>query len=201
MPWLLAEDAALKEKLGGLTVSGSAVSDPVAVDVRFTVPEDEFEDFTYPLILLRQAAVQRAPEREHSGFGQIYAPPEGYDPEGGPYYANLPTPHDIDYQVELYTRLEQHRTELVWKLSGFSFLPERFGFLDMPTDSTVRRLDVIGGPEMTSGRDRDNKRLFTSTWRIRVSTELFLLGDPVTFPPVREVDVDVYYTPPGPRAD
>jgi len=195
--WLLAEDAALKTKLTGLSVTGSAVEGPIPVDVRVSVPEDEFADFTYPLIMITQASVERAPERESRGFVEIETLPEGYDPAGGPYFADVPVPHDIDYQVVLYTRLTQHRTELVAKLAAFPYLPERFGFLDMANDLTVRRLDLLGGPDMGSGRDKDNKRLFTATYRIRVSTELFTLGDPVTFPQVQTVDIEMHDRVPG----
>ncbi|MFE6739804.1 hypothetical protein [Streptomyces tubercidicus] len=200
MAWLLAEDAALKKKLTGISVTGSAVSRPIPVDVRMSVPEDEFADFTYPLIVITQVDVIRATERESSGFIELRALPEGFSSGDGPYFANFPTPHDIDYQIVLYTRLNQHRTELVGRLAHFEYLPERFGFLDMPGDNTVRRLDLIGGPEMSAGRDKDDKRLFTATYRIRVSTELFILGDPVAFPPVQTVEVKVNDHVPGHQA-
>lgn len=198
MPWLLNEDSALLTKLTGLTVQGSAVASPITVHVRFLTPQDEFSDFTYPLIGLTQASVNRAPERESRGLINVEALPEGIDPSGGPYFAETPIPHNIDYQVQLFTRLQQHCTELVATLSGFDYLPERFGYLEVPQDNTVRRLDLLGGPELGSGRDSDNKRLFTATWRIRVSTELFTLGMPVTYPEVQQVDVTVDNNAPGP---
>ncbi|MFD5731177.1 hypothetical protein ACFWMT_34400, partial [Streptomyces sp. NPDC058368] len=106
-------------------------------------------------------------------------------------------PYDIDYQVQLFCRSLQHRTELVSRLARFEYLPERFGFLAVPQDNTVRRLDLMGGPEMGSGRDADGKRLFTATYRIRVSTELFLLGDPETLPTVKTIDLEVDPYVPG----
>lgn len=198
MPWLLAEDAALKAKLSGLSVAGSAVTDPILVDVRFVPAEDEYADYTFPLITLMQASVERDPERESSGFVELRALPEGYPVEDGPHFANMPTPHNIDYQVVLYTRLLQHRTELVGKLAQFEFLPERFGFLEVPNDNTIRRMDMLGGPDLSSGRDRDDKRLFTATYRIRISSELFLMGGPTTFPTVETVNLDVDDQYPGP---
>ncbi|MFJ1700398.1 hypothetical protein ACIOHC_36005 [Streptomyces sp. NPDC088252] len=197
MPWLLNEDGALKSKLSGLKVDVSTVTRPILVDVRFTVPEDEFEDVTYPLILLTQIAVERAQEREHRGYVEVGTLPEGFDPSVGPYFAEFPVPHDIDYQVQLYCRSLQHRTELVSRLARFEYLPERFGFLAVPQDNTVRRLDLMGGPEMGAGRDSDGKRLFTATYRIRVSTELFLLGDPEILPTVEKVDLEVDPYVPG----
>lgn len=197
MPWLENEDAALKKKLSGLTVVDAALSDPVSVAVRFIVPEDEFSDVAYPLITITHASVERDPERESRGVVEIQAPPEGFDPSLGPYLAETPVPYNIDYQIVLYTRLVQHRTELVRVLAGFDYLPERFGFLEIPQDSTVRRLDLLGGPQLNSGRDSNGKRLFTATWRVRVSTELFLLGNPVTYPEVTQVDVTARDYVPG----
>jgi hypothetical protein len=196
MPWLLSEDAALKVKLSGLTVQGAALPNPIPVVVRFTVPEDEYSDITYPLITITQADIQRDPERESRGFTQLQSLPEGFDPSQT-WYADMPIPHNIDYQIDLYTRLVEHRTPLLRTLCGFNYLPERFGYLAVPQDSTVRRLDVLGGPDLSSGRDSDGKRLFTATWRIRVSTELYLLGDPVMLPSVESVDLTVDDYDPG----
>lgn len=195
MPWILNEDGALKSKLTGLSVSQEGTTLPVGV--RFTVPEDEYADFTYPLITLTHASIERDPEREIRGYVQMSALPEGMDPALGPYFADYPVPYNIDYQIVLYTRLIEHRTVLVATLATFDYLPERFGYLQVPEDDTVRRLDLLGGPELNSGRDSNNKRLFTATYRVRVSTELFLLGLPTTFPDVQTVSVHVDDSLPG----
>jgi hypothetical protein len=197
MAWLLNEDEALKNKLSGITVQETALPDPVPVAVRFTVPEDEYADLTFPLITLTQAQVQRAPERESRGVVQLRALPEGTDVTKGPYYAEVPVPYDIDYQVVLYTRTRIHLTYLVGLLATFPYLPERFGFLEVPQDNTVRRLDLLGGPELDAGRDANGKRLFTATYRVRVSTELFLMdGTPQTYNTVSTVNVDAHeYNP------
>lgn len=193
MAWLLNEDAALKAKLSGITVQEAALPTPVPVDVRFTVPEDEYADLTFPLITLTQARVARAPERESRGVVELRALPEGVDPALGPYYAEVPVPFDIDYQAVLYTRTNSHRSYLVATLATFPYLPERFGFLEVPQDNTVRRLDLLGGPELDAGRDADNKRLFTATYRVRVSTELFLMdGTPRNYSTVSTVNVDAH---------
>lgn len=191
MPWILNEDAALKAKLSGLTVTGAALVDPIPVDVRFIVPEDEYSDLTFPLITITHAQIERDPEREIRGYTQLSALPEGLDYSQGPYFADYPVPYNIDYQIVLYTRLVQHRTLLTAQLALFDYLPERFGYLQIPEDQTVRRLDLLGGPELNSGRDSNNKRLFTATYRVRVSTELFLLGAPTTFPTVQTIDLTV----------
>ena len=193
MAWLLNEDAALKTKLSGITVQDAALPNPVPVTVRFTVPEDEYADLSFPLITLTQALVQRDPERESRGVVELRALPEGTDPAQGPYFAEVPVPFNIDYQVVLYTRTRGHLTYLIALLSTFPYLPERFGFLEIPQDNTVRRLDLLGGPEIDAGRDANNKRLFTATYRVRVSTELFLLdGTLRNYPTVSTVNVDAH---------
>lgn len=192
MPWILNEDSALKTKLSGLTVTDAAITGPVPVDVRFTVPEDEYSDFTYPLITLTHAQIERDPERESRGIIELSALPEDLDPADGPFFADVPVPFNIDYQVILYTRFVQHRTLLLAQLAAFDYLPERFGYLQIPEDDTIRRLDLLGGPELNSGRDSNDKRLFTAVYRIRVSTELYLLGiPPTTFPSVESVRLTI----------
>lgn len=197
MPALSNEDQALKSKLSGLTVYNGALAKNTDVAVKYTIPEDELSDITYPLIAITQAAMNRDPEREARGFVELRSVPEGFDITVGPWFAELPVPYNLDYQIVLYTRLMEHRTELVRTLAGFDYLPERYGYLDVPQDNTVRRLDLLGGPELSAGRDSNNKRLFTAAYRIRVSTELFVLGDPVTYPTVSQVDLALDDTVPG----
>lgn len=187
MPWISNEDGAIKAKLTGLTVTAAGSVNPLPVDVRFTIPEDEYADFTYPLITLTHALIERDPERESRGYISLSSLPENVDPALGPYFAEFPIPYNIDYQIILYTRFIEHRTPLVATLATLDYLPERFGYLQIPQDATVRRLDLLGGPELNSGRDSNGKRLFTATYRVRVSTELYLLGAPVTFPAVQTV--------------
>ncbi|MFI0265645.1 hypothetical protein [Streptomyces luteogriseus] len=195
MAWLLNEDAALKRKLSGLTVEESALPEPAPVAVRFTLPEDEYADLTFPLITLTQVSVERAVERESRGLVELRALPEGVDPTKGPYFSEVPVPFDIDYQVALYTRKQAHHTYLVSVLATFPYLPGRFGFLDIPEDNTVRRLDLIGGPEFGQGLDSDGKRLFTAIYRVRVSTELYLMdGTPRNYSTVSAVIVDAHTT-------
>lgn len=189
VPWLLNEDAAIKAKLSGLTVTSAALATPTPVAVRFAVPEDEYSDTTFPMIEIVQASVERDPERESRGFSLLQAVPDGVNLSAGPYYAEMPTPYNIDYQITLYTRLVTHRTALLAQLAAFDFLPARYGYLAVNADNTVRRLDVLGGPDLGSTRDQDQKRLFTATWRARVSTELFIVDQPTVIPTVSQVDL------------
>jgi hypothetical protein len=57
-------------------------------------------------------------------------------------------------------------------MAQFDRIPARFGFLTIPEDGTVRRLDLLGGPELVDTRDEDGKRLFRREYLISVSSEL-----------------------------
>jgi hypothetical protein len=180
MPWLLNEDDALKKKLQGLTIAST--NKTLSVNVRFRDPEDELAKFDYPLILISHVAISKDDSREHRGYIELPYSPEGYmedinaeDNEGHTgYFTDFPIPYNLDYTVEVYARFARHTRELLSILSGRDYLPQRFGYLEIPEDGTIRRLDVIGGPESTEQRDANSKRLFKETFIVRVSSELTL---------------------------
>lgn len=184
MPWIFNEDLALKTKLSGLTVTDVNAPNGRPVAVRFRLPETELADLTFPCLIIEHDSITKDSEREHRGFVQIpYAPeglpmwpdslqPEGLDPAKSPYWSDYPIPYNIDYTVTLMSRKAVHHITLVGALAGQNRMPARFGGLDIPEDGTVRRLDLIGGPELANLKDVEGKRLFTATYLIRVSTEL-----------------------------
>lgn len=181
MPFLQNEDAALKAKLQGLTVS-DATSDPVTarrVDVRFKDPEYELADATYPLILISHTFIERSVERESRGYITLNYAPEGYapwadmtDPNQSPYTTETPIPIDVHYGIQVYARKQRHLIQLTNALIDFYHLPPRFGFLEVPQDGTIRRLDLLGGPEYTETKDENNKRLFVALYEVLVSSEI-----------------------------
>jgi len=169
VPWLLNEDAAIKAKLQGLFVTdSSAPPEGRPVAVRFTVPSYELASMDYPTIAISHSGINRASDREHRGHTYLpYVPeewpndtpardglpyiPDGatsVDPKRSPFYTfDWPIPHNIDYQVVVYTRFEQHQTQLTAALAAIDRIPPRFGYVEVPEDGTVRSLDLIGGPE------------------------------------------------------
>jgi hypothetical protein len=181
VPFLQNEDAALKAKLQGLTVA-DATSDPVTnrrVEVRFKDPEYAFADAIYPLILISHTYIERSTERESRGYVTLNYAPENYapwadmaDPNASPYTTETPIPIDIHYAIEVYARKQRHLIQLTNALMDFYHLPPRFGFLSVPQDGTIRRLDVLGGPEYTETRDERNKRLFCALYEVLVSSEI-----------------------------
>ncbi|KJK55360.1 Ig domain-containing protein [Saccharothrix sp. ST-888] len=149
--------------------------------IRFRNPEYELADSGFPLVLITHTGISRDTDREARGYTTIGYAPEGLapwpdinDPTRSPYSAQMPVPLAIDYQIEAFTRKQAHMTELIGQLLQFDRLPPRFGYLQVPQDGTVRRLDILGGPESTETKDQLGKRLFVAAWSIRVSAELFL---------------------------
>lgn len=205
MPFLQNEDAALKLKLQGLTVT-DATSDPVnsrRVQVRFQDPEYELADATYPLVLLSHTGIERAEERESRGLVTMNYAPEGYepwtplaDPNASPYTTETPIPVNIRYAIQVFARKSQHLIQLTGALMGFYRLPPRFGFLQIPQDGTVRRLDILGGPEYRETKDESNKRIFIAMYEILVSSEIFW-SDIEAMPTVLKVLLDYRLLPSG----
>lgn len=204
MPWLLNEDGALKLKLQGLRVSDANAPQGRPVPVRFRLPESEVADLTFPIIIITHDAWTPAPERMHDGFVPLPYAAEGltpwwqdtgpattiFDPQAGPYYSYFPIPYNFDYRVTVYSRfMHEHTIPLVSALAQYERLHPKYGFLDIPQDGTKRTMQLIGGPNPQYGTDSNGKRIFWVEYQIRVFSEL--LPTIYTYPPVREINVDL----------
>jgi hypothetical protein len=183
LPWLINEDRAVKAKLQGLSVTDANAPDGRPVPVRYRIPEVELATQTFPLIVVEHAGIEKADEREHRG--PVYLPyaPEGttrwwaegdtsYDVTQSPYLVDYPIPFDLRYRVMVFTRLAEHDIALASLMMQRDRIPARFGFLEIPEDGTVRRLDLLGGPELADTRDENGKRLFRREYLISVSSEM-----------------------------
>lgn len=183
IPWIYNEDASLKYKLQGLTVS-DANNPNRPVPVRYRLPEDELATLSYPVIVIEHQGINPDPSREHRGWIQLGYAPEGlptwwpsdattYDPKQSPYYTWYPLPYNIDYAVTVYTRkMAEHLQPLIATLATENYLPYHFGFLDIPQDRTIRNMFLMEGPQIQYGKDNDGKRLFRATYMVRVVTEI-----------------------------
>jgi hypothetical protein len=183
VPWIYNEDAALKYKLQGLTVS-DANNPARPVPVRYRLPEDELATLTYPCIVIEHQGINPAPEREHRGYIKLPYAPEGYpiwwepfatsyDPTLSPYSSWFPLPYNMDYSITVYARkMPEHLQPLLATLATENYLPYHFGFLDIPQDGTVRNMFLMQGPQLQYGKDKDDKRLFRATYMVRVMTEV-----------------------------
>lgn len=189
MAWIVSEDAALTAKLRGIRVSDeNAPAQGREVPVFWIGPEIEVQDITYPHIAIESLGWFPDPSRESSGEIRLPYAPDGYnawwdttvdpcdqefDPQDSPYRTFSPVPFNFDYQITVRARFErEHLIPIVAGLSQWNYLHPRFAFLDVPQDGTKRSLFVNGGPEKGWELDDHNKRLLTSTYNIRVCSEL-----------------------------
>lgn len=180
--FIFNEDEAMKTKFSGLVVSDVNAPDAGRpVEVIWLDSEVELQNLTYPSIVICNTGLSFDPERASSGWFQLPYTPENFDQwisdniedvSSSPYWAFTPIPYNIDYQIEVLARNNQHSTFLTAVLSGPDFLSVRHGYLAIPEDGTVRRMDLMAGPERQNTHDADGKRIFHNVYTVRVSTEL-----------------------------
>ena len=198
MAWLLSEDEALKVKLSGIMLRDSQTHTVGRkVPVRFRYPEPEVAprntEINYPLIVIEHLGLTRNNEIEHRGFIPIFYTPEGYDelPEDEQYWGDFPIPFNIDYAITTYTRRARQDRELTGMLAQFERIPHRFGFLVIPQDNTIRRLDLMEGPTPLDAID-DGKRIFRQRYVVRVASEL-IMAPLVRAAKVMNIDLSVLF--------
>lgn len=208
MAWIINEDAALKFRLQGLLVQDvNAPAGGREVGVRYRLPTDELANLAYPVIIIEHAGVYPAQERMHSGWTQLPYAPEGsmkwwqdgqpIYPANSPYYAPVPTPYNLDYQVTVYGRyFAEHIAPLIGQLATINRLPAKAGRLWVPQDSTSRTMRLLGGPEQGYGTDEDGKKLFKVVYLVRIFSELVenvesSIAFGGTLVPVNTVDIDL----------
>lgn len=208
MPWLYNEDAAIRLKLQGLTVTDrNAPPGGRPVPVRFRLPQDELANLSYPIIIIEHAGWYPDPDREHRGYIQLPYAPEGFQPwytgpgnaavASSPYYARFPMPYRFNYAITVYARfMTQHMRPLVAQLLTEQYLPAKFGFLTVPQDGTVRTMLLQGGPDESYGLDEDGKRMLKTTFLVSVFSELVqdvqsMQAFGGTLIPVNAVDLDL----------
>lgn len=178
--FIFNEDRAMKEKLQGLLVTDvNAPTTGRPVEVLWLNGDIEMNNLTYPSIVLCNVGIERAVEREQRGWVQLPYTPEGFKPwdnitdvTESPYWSQAPIPYNVNYQIEVLARTDVHATYLRAILAGPDYLPSRFGYLEIPEDGTVRRMDLSAGPTEVDTRDSDGKRLFHAAYAVSVSTEL-----------------------------
>ena len=195
--FLLAEDAALKARFSTLTVSDDRNgSRPVQVFFRY--PESETER-TYPFITIEMIDIVHARNRQHSET-QIVYPKTGIDdrvdlldnPNAMTYWpsriSNMENvsasgkdfivshefvPVDILYQVSTFTRSALHDRQLSSKMLS-TIVPFRKGFIEVPEDGTVRRLDLLDWTtaDLLDSEAGYRKRIFRKIYTLQMTAEI-----------------------------
>jgi hypothetical protein len=175
MPIFINEDAALKKRLGGITVSDSGNATR-PVPVFYGQPDKDIRNQTYPYITVDLIGISEDRERAHRGYVPLTYKPEGmtYSTTSGGLInqmVSMPIPLDIYYQVSTWARQPRHDRQILSVMLDPARIPYRFGQLYIPEDNTWRRMDLMG----FSKRDTNEggKRLFSNVYNIRVSAEVF----------------------------
>lgn len=180
--FIFNEDRAMMQKFSNLVVQDvNAPDQGRPVQTIWLDSDTELTNLTYPSIVICNTGLSFDPERAASGWFQLPYTPEqmsnwitdaDMNVSDSPYWAFTPIPYNIDYQIEVLSRNNKHSTFLAAVLSGPDFLSVRHGYLAIPEDGTVRRMDLMAGPERQNTHDADDKRVFHSVYTVRVSTEL-----------------------------
>ena len=192
--FLLAEDAAVKARFSGMTVTDDKnASRPVQVFFRY--PEGDTER-TYPFITIEMIDIVHALDRQHSEV-RVYAstgtaasvqftgatameywPSEHHN--FTQYSGNAPVvsandflPVDILYQVSTYTRSALHDRQLSSQMLH-SRARLRYGFIDVPEDGTIRRFDLLDWvtADLLDPEAGYRKRIFRKVYTLKMSAEM-----------------------------
>lgn len=184
---LTAEEEALKAKLSNISVPwGDGVNR--RAKVWFGMPEKERER-TYPFITIDLLDIVFAADRAHSAqimevdyWPSEYATFAEYAVAYGIPFDNTTTaaqavwwhPYDLHFQVTTYARAQQHDRIMTRTLLGTAYLPDRWGYLQVPADNTERHLIRVGyaSDDYYEGAGRDAKRTFKKIYNIVVTADM-----------------------------
>jgi hypothetical protein len=178
--FILAEDAALKSYLSGVTV-GDELSNPRPVKVWFGYPDVEIRAQDFPFITIDLIGVREATERQTSGYvyDQNYMGTitPSTDSRGNPkwYGYEIPVAYDLIYQITSHSRHPRHDRAIILQLN--KKFPGMRGHLQVPDDlgtSTAYRHMFLEGffkNDRAEG-ENGNKRLLRNNYTVRVVSEL-----------------------------
>lgn len=198
--FLLAEDAALKERLTGITVTDDRENER-PVQVFFRYPEGETER-VYPFITIEMIDLIHARNRQHSE-NQLYyfntsggaSAPTGWDkrpnaltywPDESSNFSNFTNkndyeilatnefvPIDLVYQISTFTRSAFHDRQLSATILK-KIAPFRTGSIMIPADGTSRRLEMLDWTtaDLLDAEAGYRKRIFRKIYTLQMSAEL-----------------------------
>ncbi len=196
--FLLAESEAVKKVFDGLTVSDDR-NGTRPVRTFFRWPAGEIEK-AYPFITVDLVGIVHAKERQHSDQ-YIYAydgtPPAevaeritpattfNYWPDtaasidamvaGNGYRRTVEfVPINLYYQVATHCRDPRHDIELMGKLFATNRIPFRYGYVEIPIDDTIRRLDLLSWSQsdLHDGEASNRRKIFRKVFTLQTTAEL-----------------------------
>ena len=191
--FLLAEDAAVKARFTGITVSDDRkVSRPVKVFFRYPEGETEKE---FPFITVENIGLSHARNLQHSEQTYYYNPSSSEETVTSLNY--WPSEHDRDwlvandgdglgylsaesfvpvyltYQIATYSRSALHDRQLTSSILKY-VAPFRRGSIYVSEDDTVRRFDMLGwtNADVLDQESGYRKRIFRKVYTIQMTSEL-----------------------------
>lgn len=194
--FLLAEDAAVKSRFMGLTVTDDRnAARPVKVFFRYPETETERE---YPFITIELIDISHATYRQHS-HSRLYQSTgasttwwtDANHPNSLTYW---PSEHqdfstyasagafvgagefvalDLMYQVSTFTRSPLHDRQLVAQIMR-NQAQWRWGFVGIPEDGTTRRFDLLDwtSADLLDPEAGYKKRIFRKVYTCRINADL-----------------------------
>jgi hypothetical protein len=177
MTFILAEDAALKTLLSGITVvdeKAGGTPTPRPVQVWYGTPDVELRDQTFPFITIDLMDVRLAPERQMSGiiYDRDKAGTVAIDPSRV-YSYEFPMTYDLVYQITTYSRHPRHDRSLIVQLMQ-NKIPSKYGRLGVRnainTETAYRHMfldEFLKRDSVEEGR-----RLLRNIFIVRVVSEL-----------------------------
>jgi hypothetical protein len=168
--WILAEDAALKSLLSGITVSDDRNPARV-VGTWFGQPDLELREQKYPYFTIDLIDIREAKERAQRGVVTLpYVPNGDTAPAVGTVVTyDFPIPYDLYYQVRSWVRHPRHDRQIMAEVMK-NRLPSRYGSLYIPEDNTLRSLFMTG--MLKRDTTESDRRLFSTIFNVTVLTEL-----------------------------
>lgn len=197
--FLLAEDAAVKEKFSHITVTDDR-RNARPVKVFFRYPEGETEK-EYPFITIENVGLQHARNLQHSEVTYYYSPNDDSSASALTYFPSEMSFEDIandapvdqtltmstdsfvpvylTYQVSTYARSALHDRQITAKMLRY-FVPFRRGSIYVPEDGTARRFDLLGwaNADLLDQESGYRKRIFRKVYTVQMTAEI----------PVRDIE-------------
>ena len=197
-PFIIAEDAALKAHLAGMTVSDEK-SNARQVKVWFGYPDVEVRAQEFPFVTIDLIDINPANDRQNSGVmydsdynGTLPLATTGY------YKYTIPVAYDLVYQITSYARHPRHDRALMMQL--LNKFPSKFGKLAVPnyigTETGYRSMFLDGFVKRDAvDSETGNRRLLRNALSVRVVSEMTPTVAASLVPTTVSVDVDTNPTP------
>ena len=197
-PFIIAEDAALKAHLAGMTVSDEK-SNARQVKVWFGYPDVEVRAQEFPFVTIDLIDINPANDRQNSGVmydsdynGTLPLAEDGY------YKYTIPVAYDLVYQITSYARHPRHDRALMLQL--LNKFPSKFGKLAVPnyigTETGYRSMFLDGFVKRDAvDSETGNRRLLRNALSVRVVSEMTPTVAASLVPTTVSVDVDTNPTP------